>query len=71
MFKFAYRKKNANIIYNYIYIYIYFDNSLNMSQSPTLDKIDKDKHYIRWNVHNIALRNFGLKVLSNVLYTQD
>jgi len=48
-------------IYQYddtmIYYQIIVGNSLSVSQSPTLDRKDKVKHYIRIKAHNnIALR---------------
>jgi len=42
-------------------------NSPSVSQSPTLDKKDKVKHYIRIKVHNTIALRFWVKVVSNTL----
>jgi len=55
-------KKSAS---NYVKC-IGIENDPSMSQSFTLDRIDKIKHYIRIKVHNIIVLRFWDKTLYNI-----
>jgi len=42
-------------------LYGHVENSPSVSQSPTLDRKDKVKHYIRIKTHNTITLSFGVK----------